>query len=246
MKDSELPLEKMFPLSRDELVQVLTTALSRGGEFSDIFLEHRVHHVITMEEDIVRETSESISSGLGIRVIFGDMTGYGYTNDLSFEKVEKVARTAGAVAAEGKGKRLGVLRPTVLGENFYPLSFPADKARLEEKISLVKRAYEAAQGVDRKIKKIKDQIKAKQGELHSQFMKAVDDGLAVEPGPFALELDTKKHRFSPPYKTWLEDAIGASSIEAKLEAYKKENGIPEEDRFVRVVKIRQPVESRVD
>ncbi len=155
MKDSERPLEKIFPLSRDDLVRVLTTALSRGGEFSDIFLEHRVHHVITMEEDIIKETSESISLGLGIRVIFGDMTGYGYTNDLSLEKVKRVARTAGAVAGEGGGKRIGFLRPTFLENNFYPLSFPADTARLEEKISLVKRTYEAAQDVDRKIKKVK-------------------------------------------------------------------------------------------
>ncbi len=155
MKDSELPLEKIFPLTRDDLGQVLTLALSRGGEFSDIFLEHRVHHVINMEEDIIKETSESVSLGLGIRVISGDMTGYGCTNDLSLEKVKKVARTAGAVAAEGRGKRLGLLRPTLLGNNFYPLSFPADKARLEEKISLVKRTYEAAQDVDRKIKKVK-------------------------------------------------------------------------------------------
>ena len=155
MNEPKLTHEKIFPLGRDDLESVLTAALSRGGEFADIFLERRVNHVVNMEEDIIKETSESISSGLGIRVISGDMTGYGYTNDLSLARVKKVAHTAAAVAEGGKGRQVASF-PSLFPKAYsYPISRPAEKARLEEKISLVKRTYQAAQRVDPKIKKVK-------------------------------------------------------------------------------------------
>lgn len=132
-----------------------------------------------------------------------------------------------------------VPQPKVDSDNFITFKMMSHYRDLQED-------YDEMLGIERKLKKVKDQIKGKQDELHTQFMKAVADKLSVEPGPFALEKDTKKHRFSPPYKTWLEDAIGESSIDAKLVAHKKKNNIPEEDTFIRVIKVRQPVESRVD
>lgn len=152
MKDS---FGNLFPLTQDDLGHILNTALSTGGEFADIFLEHKIHHFINMEEDIIKETMESISLGLGIRVISGDVTGYGFTNDLSSAKVKKAALTAAAVAAGQRGENPASLRPISFPHDIYPLSRSAERAKLEEKISLVKRTYAAAQNVDRKVKKVK-------------------------------------------------------------------------------------------
>jgi len=155
MKKAGLAFGDIFPLSREALGQILELSLSRGGEFSDIFLEHKVHHFINMEEDIIKETLESISLGLGIRVISGDRTGYGFTNDLSLEKVKKAALTAAAVASGKRGEHLISLQPVTSAHNVSPLSCPPERASLEEKISLVQRAYETAQKTDQRIKKVK-------------------------------------------------------------------------------------------
>ena len=99
-----------FSLNPDDLQKILTSALCRGGDFSEIFLEYRVHSSINMEDDIIKETSENIVLGAGIRVIYGDQTGYGYTNDLSLEKVTRAALTASSIARGSPSKSLPFLR----------------------------------------------------------------------------------------------------------------------------------------
>lgn len=150
-----LTFEKSFPLHRRDLEGILEIALSRGADFSEIFFEHRIHNFIHMEEDIIKETSESIVCGLGIRAIHRDRTGYGYTNDLTLEKVKKAALTAAAIASEAPNKKAAILHPCPVAHNFYLLSRFSLQETLEKKIALVKRTYLTAQKFNRRIKKVK-------------------------------------------------------------------------------------------
>ena len=158
-KPKALPYEDHFKIPKEDLEKILKIALSRGGDFSEIFLEYRVYDFINMEEDIIKETAESISVGMGIRVLAGEKTGYGYTNHLSFEIMKRAALTAASIASghslpESLSLKLARSRPTL-----YPLLNPARRADLEKKIGLVKQAYQAAQKFDRKISKVKAALK---------------------------------------------------------------------------------------
>lgn len=150
-----LPFEDHFSLTVDDLQKILNTALSQGGNFAEIFLEYRLFRSINMEEDIIKETSENIMLGAGVRVIFGDQTGYGYTNDLSIEKIERAALTASSIAKGSISHRLPPFQSSPIGHNFYPILRPAQDVSLENKIFLVKIAYRSAQKFDRRIKKVK-------------------------------------------------------------------------------------------
>jgi TldD protein len=170
-----VPFEDLFQLSQEDLQRILNTALSRGGDFSDIFLEYRIYNLINMEEDIIKETAESISLGLGIRVISGEKTGYAYANDLSPEKIKKAALVAASIASSGAQRNAPFLKQAQLSHNFYPVLEPAYKESLERKISLVKKTYFSAKNFDPKIDKVKvsfqDQV---------QFMTVVNsEGLSV-------------------------------------------------------------------
>ena len=150
-----IPLETPFRLDDAERKKILELALSRGGEFAEIFAEYRLFNFINMEEEIIKETAESVSLGLGIRVISGERTGYGYTNDLSFEKIKKTALTAASIADSGKTLSIPLFRKTPGREGLYPLDRPAHQVSLKDKIDLVRRAYLACQQVDPKIQKVK-------------------------------------------------------------------------------------------
>lgn len=175
-----IPFEDRFHLSAEDIQKILRIALSRGGDFADLYFEYRAYSFINMEEDIIKETAESISLGLGIRVISGEKTGYAYTNDLSSDRIRKAALSAAAISsasASAGPSRLLSKRPTSmqpsrrpssrrrpsplkpqpisLSYDYYPVLHPAHKTSLEEKISLVKEAYLACQKFDRKIKKVK-------------------------------------------------------------------------------------------
>jgi len=140
-KASRLKFEDHFPVSQEDLLRILNISLSRGGDFSEIFLEYRIYNLINMEEDIIKETAESISLGLGIRVISGEQTGYGYTNDLSLKKIKKAAMTAASISSTSPTQEASPLTPAHFNHNYYPVLEPLHQEPLEKKISLVKKSY---------------------------------------------------------------------------------------------------------
>jgi len=148
-------IKERIAIPLENLQKILNIALSSGGDFSEIFLEYKMYNSINMEEDIIKETAESISLGLGIRVISGEKTGYGYTSDLSLEKIKKVALTAASIASGKLQKNSSFLNSFPIKHNFYPVLNPAHKESLEKKILLVQKAYQTAQNFDQKIKKVK-------------------------------------------------------------------------------------------
>ncbi len=148
-------LNDTFNLSENIIQKILNSALSKGGEFSELFLEYKIFTYIKMEDDIIKETAESIDLGAGIRVISGDKTGYGYTNNLSLNDMQKAALTAAQIASGGQGNKLSGLFPTRSKFNLYPAIDLSQKASLEKKIDIVKRAYTTALDHDPKIIKVK-------------------------------------------------------------------------------------------
>jgi len=150
-----ITFEDHFGMADAERKRALELALSRGGDFAEVYCEYRTYSFINMEEDIIKETAESVSLGLGIRVIAGERTGYGYTNDLSSESIGKTALTAAAIAASKRSASLRDFREARQLEDRYPLAQPAHQASLQKKIELVRRAYLACQKIDPKIKKVK-------------------------------------------------------------------------------------------
>ncbi len=135
-RTASLPYKDHFSLSSVDLQKILNIALSQGGNFSEIFLEYRVYSSINMEEDIIKETSENIMLGAGIRVVYGDQTGYGYTNDLSLEKITRAALTASSIAKGPPSKKSFPFRSAPVIPNYYPILHPAQDESLENKIVL--------------------------------------------------------------------------------------------------------------
>ena len=147
--------ENYFQMTDMERRKVLELALSRGGDFAEVYTEYRIYSFINMEEDIIKETAETISLGLGVRVISGEKTGYGYTNDLSFRSVSQAAQAAASIADSENRTSLPIFQKPPKSEDRYPLTRPAHLASLQQKIELVRRAYLSCQRSDPKIKKVK-------------------------------------------------------------------------------------------
>jgi TldD protein len=150
-----IAFEDHFCLTQPELRKIIAAALSRGGDFAEVYLEYRIFNFVNMEEDILKETAESISLGLGIRVIAGEKTGYGYTNDLSSEQIKNTALTAAAIAETGDSRRFPRFKAVKPARDVYPIDHPLHNLELPKKIELVKIAYASCRKRDPKIKKVK-------------------------------------------------------------------------------------------
>lgn len=143
-----------FGLDKNIFARVLSEALSKGGTFADIYFQYSLSSSINMEEDIIKNTSESVSLGLGVRVIDGDQTGYAFTNDMSLEKLLETARTASVIARSGKDFPAINLNEKQISRTLYDLNKPLVSTEVPVQIELVKRGYYAAKNYDSKIVKV--------------------------------------------------------------------------------------------
>lgn len=87
----------MFPLSSEQLHKILLIALSRNGEYADIFLENTLVTNLELQDGSVSQAQQALLYGAGIRVINGTQTGYAYTMDLSEKAMSDAARFAGSM-----------------------------------------------------------------------------------------------------------------------------------------------------
>lgn len=168
--------EDRFHLGPADYAAILEAALARGGAFAELYFEYRLHSSILMEEDIIKETSESVGLGLGVRVWAGERTGYGHTNDLTPGRMIQAARSAAAVA--GAAKPAISLAPFASRSplsGIYREAEPASGADLNRKIGFVREAYDACLGYAPEIKK----VRAGWGDLVQHVTIVNSEGLIV-------------------------------------------------------------------
>ncbi len=90
-------------LDRNIVADVLTAALSTGGDFAEIFVENTEENGIVMTNSKVESAQWGIDYGCGIRIFDGFGAIYAYTNDTSRDNLIKIAKqAAAAVSARGK------------------------------------------------------------------------------------------------------------------------------------------------
>src|SRR5262249_40603158 len=75
----ELPEVSTF-LSGDQVAEVLKLALSRGGEFAEVYGEYTINTGIRLDESKIKSLEYGILSGVGVRVVSGEAVGYAYAD----------------------------------------------------------------------------------------------------------------------------------------------------------------------
>lgn len=142
-----LLLARIYGLEADVLGAALNVALERGGDFADIYVEARRASSLGLEEDLLKESSESMALGAGVRVVAGEQTGYAYTNELNPESLRAAARVAAQIAA-GPARVVSVALGPVTLPARYSAEQPATRAGLEQKRDFLFAANQAARAAD--------------------------------------------------------------------------------------------------
>src|SRR6478736_4374579 len=150
MQFSDSIFATRFGITRGDLEEYLGEALSRGGDYADLYFEFLSTSSMSVDESMVKSATQGVSVGVGVRVIAGERTGYAYSDDLSPEKIRKAARVAACIAA-GPSK----VDKTSLEEgqkrNLYPVFTAPHETEFADRVDLVKRADAAARACDPRI-----------------------------------------------------------------------------------------------
>lgn len=158
------------------LREVLEQALQKGGDFGDIFLEHKKTTAIRCEAGRIEKIQTGVDIGAGVRVISGEATAYAYTNDLSREGLLNAAGIVSHAAAGGKNNvNLDFTEVQPLVE-FSFKERPGDVGT-DRKVAVVEAADQAARAVDQD--RIK-QVIVGYGDVVQQVTIANSEGDFVE------------------------------------------------------------------
>ncbi|MGA3119797.1 MAG: metallopeptidase TldD-related protein [Polyangiaceae bacterium] len=154
--------------------KLLAIALSRGGDYADLFFEYRAAGGLVFDEGILKTASRGVSMGLGVRVQRGDATGYAYVEQLDWEAMKRAAETAAQIASGG-GSTEATQAHWVETARRYDL----DQVSLDvpglEKRQLLERAAAVAHGFDPRIVK----VEASLSEEIREILVVTSDGLMV-------------------------------------------------------------------
>ncbi len=135
------------------LQKVISDAMSKGGDYADLFFEHKITNTLALEDGKVNRAYSNVDFGMGVRVLNGDQTGFAYTESISEGDMMKVARTAASIAGNpgtfSQGELFEKLPP-----NYYKISQNWEDTSVEEKIPYVKKINERVFEMDGKVTKV--------------------------------------------------------------------------------------------
>jgi TldD protein len=139
----------------DKLIrETLSQALSKGGDYADVFFQHRVSNSLALEDGAVNRASANVGLGVGVRVVKGDQTGYGFTEDITTDGLKRAALTAAAIA-DGPAKNAPVRFQTTEGKpDRYPIKVRWEDVRPRQKLSVLTGLNERMFRSDDRVKKV--------------------------------------------------------------------------------------------
>jgi len=158
-------------VEQDIVQRVLGEALSKGGEFAEVFVEDRRTSSTSIDQQRVEELSSGRDRGAGIRVIVGETTGFAHTADLSEKGLLAAAQAAASVAREGGG---GVREVALSPLRSYDsvASDPGSAVSKAHKIELLRQADDIARSEGGSISQVSVAI----GDSLRRFLVANSDG----------------------------------------------------------------------
>jgi TldD protein len=162
------------PIDAATCERLLAVALSRGGEYADLFFEYRAAGGLSYDEGILKAASRGVSVGVGIRVQRGDATGYAYTEDLTWESMRRAAETASQIALGGRS-----VAPVAVTARDVPRRYDLPALSIDapglDKRALLERASRAAMAYGPEIVK----AEASFAEELREILIATSDGMLV-------------------------------------------------------------------
>ena len=140
-------------MKRAQVIDILNVALATGGDYSELYFEDTLSKSLVLENGVVSKVQTSNIYGCGIRIFKKDKCVYGYTNDVSYENLTKLAnklKDSFEGTQEHEVKSLRTLRSKKINQPKVPFN----SIGLDKQIALLKEAYKEAKDYDPRIVKV--------------------------------------------------------------------------------------------
>src|SRR5215475_774261 len=141
-----------FNVTISDIESLLGVALSRGGDYDDLYFEYATLNSLNLEEQIIKSTTRAARLGVGVRVISGEKTGYAYCDEIDVAAIRKAALSAAHIAQSMSGVGPVEVSSSRPPRDLYPVAQLIDDEPLPRKIELLDRIDRTSRAFDRRIR----------------------------------------------------------------------------------------------
>src|SRR6187455_1888782 len=84
--------------------RLVERALRRGGDFADVYVEHRDSFTLSLDDHRVERAQTGSEAGAAIRVVAGDSTYFGHVDGLAEPDLERLADEVASAVRGGRAE----------------------------------------------------------------------------------------------------------------------------------------------
>jgi TldD protein len=163
-EESSMSALAAFGVSEEQVRQVMKRALQSGADFADLFFQRNLSSHLSLADGAVNEASSRSEVGLGVRVVRGTETGYGYTESLDLASMTEAAAVAASVAA-GSARDVPQAFRVGKGPDYYPIGVPWQSVTTLDKVALLNRLEALVRAEDARITKVSVSFRDEQSDV---------------------------------------------------------------------------------
>lgn len=142
-----------FEISIELLQQVIAAAMSKGGNYADLYFEHKKSNNLGLEDGKVNRAYSNIDFGVGVRVLKGDQTGFAYSETLTKDALINAAKMAASIANNARDYTVADIYEKIPAD-YYSISRKWEEVSVKEKVPFVQKLNDKVFGLDGKVIKV--------------------------------------------------------------------------------------------
>ncbi len=142
-----------FEVSAEVMQRVISEAMSKGGNYSDLFFEHKISNYLGLEDGKVNRAYSNVDYGVGIRVLKGDQTGFAYSETVDTESMLNAARMAANIANNPNQFKSNAIVEK-LPADYYRISRDWENVSVKDKVPYVQKINDKVFELDEKVIKV--------------------------------------------------------------------------------------------
>ncbi len=139
-----------FEVSAELMQKVISEAMSKGGNYADLFFEHKISNSMGLEDGKVNRAYSNVDYGVGIRVLKGDQTGYAYSETIDTEAMLNAARMAANIANSPKQFKSDAIHEKAPAD-YYKISRKWENVSVKDKVPFVQKINDKVFELDEKV-----------------------------------------------------------------------------------------------
>ena len=142
-----------FEVTAEMLQKVIAVAMSKGGDYADLYFEHSIGNFLGLEDSKVNRAYSNIDFGVGIRVLKGDQTGFAYSETLTLESMLNAAKMAANIANSSSSFNAGDIMEKV-PSSYYSIGQKWDDISVKDKVPFVQKLNDKVFSLDEKVSRV--------------------------------------------------------------------------------------------